>query len=221
MHLGLGLKGYINNNYLLLDNYPELEFIYSIVRLVSSYKGPCLRVRKGTSNVDIPFTNKNLPNVASLIQFVGNDDGYLVGWYDQGRKSRHIFQDDTALQPKIISGGLFDPEGLIFSSDIFKLNSSWLANHESTIMVRETATTINTSNWFIGTETDLFNESITLGYADQNTLRATQFDSVINYDNPSTNFPLNTKRVWAATSTNTSSSGSKKVYLDGTLVASS
>ncbi|WP_339378021.1 hypothetical protein [Calothrix sp. NIES-2100] len=176
-----------------------------------------MKVRRDNVVVDIPFTNKDLLNVDSLIQFVGSNDGYLVGFYDQSRRARHSFQEDITKQPKIIVDGIFNPEGIQFSNDSLVLNSSWLQAQESTIIVRENTPNITTSNWFIQTTNNLPNENIILGYADQNTFRATQFDNVLNYDNPSINFPLNTKRVWAVTSGATG----KKVYLDGTLVASS
>lgn len=217
MQLGLGLNRQSFSNSLPLDGIPDLEFVYSIVRLVSSYRGPCMKVRRNTTVVDIPFTSKDLINLDSLIQFVGSDDGYLVGFYDQSKNSRHSFQEDTTKQPKIVSEGIFNSEGVNFSADSLVLDSSWLKTHESTVLIRENTPNITTSNWFIQTSNDVANENIVLGYADQNTFRATQFDSVLNYDNPSTNFPLNTKRVWATTSGATG----KKVYLDGTLVASS
>lgn len=176
-----------------------------------------MKVRRNTTVVDIPYTSKDLINLDSLIQFAGSDDGYLVGFYDQSRKARHSFQEDTTKQPKIISEGIFNPEGVNFSADSLVLDSSWLKTHESTILVRENIPNITTSNWFIQTSNEAANENIILGYADQNTFRATQFGDVLNYDNPSINFPLNTKRVWAVTS----GDAGKNVYLNGTLVASS
>ncbi|MBD2196627.1 MULTISPECIES: hypothetical protein [Calothrix] len=215
MQLGIGLNNQLNSSYLPLDNYPELEFVYSIVRLVSSYKGPCMRVRRDNTVVDIPYTNKNLINLESLIQFVGSSVGYLVGWYDQGRKAKHSFQNDPLLQPRIVINGQFNPDGVVISSNYLLVDSAWLADHISTLIIRENASSINSSNWFLSTNVPTSSENVNLGYADSNTLSATQFGTTITYDNPSSNFPTNTTRVWAATS----NGNNKKLYLNGVVVS--
>ncbi|KOP22823.1 hypothetical protein AMR41_29455 [Hapalosiphon sp. MRB220] len=218
MELGLGLNQYpsVNGKTLLLDSYSGVEFVYSLARLISTYKGPCIRVRSGTSEVDINFKD-NLLDTDSLLEFTGTQDGFLVGWYDQGKKARHAFQFTESLQPKIVSNGDFDSEGILFSADLMNLIVSWSLNNETALLIRESASSITTSNWFLKTSTGILNKDITIGYSDANTLSATQFENTLNYDNPSTNFSLNIKRVWATTYT----SSSKNIYLNGNLVASS
>lgn len=217
MKLGLGLSSYpsINGKTLLLDNYSGLEFVFSLAKLVSSYKGACIRVRTGDNEKDIYFKN-NLLDTDSLLEFTGTLDGFLVGWYDQSKKARHAFQFDRDLQPKIAELGLFNTEGISFHSDLLSLVISWSLNSETTLLVRENASTINSSNRFIQTSTGVTNKDVNIGYIDANTFSATQFDSTLNYDNPTINFPLNVKRVWVTDY----STNSKNIYLNGNLVAS-
>ncbi|MBD2200147.1 MULTISPECIES: arabinofuranosidase catalytic domain-containing protein [Calothrix] len=201
---------------LALDGYTNVVFAYSLTKLFSDYTGPCIRVRRSSDNAqqDIYFDSNGQLDITSLLDFVGSSNGFITVYYDQSPNNRNASQVDTSLQPQIITSGKFDSRGISFTNGSLFIDTSWLAS-DFTLLVKERATSISTNNNFIQNSTSISNKNIILGYADANTISATQFDSTLTYDNPSVNFPVNTSRVWVGTCT----TSTKKVYLNGNQVA--
>ncbi|MCS3667409.1 hypothetical protein GGP77_001638 [Salinibacter ruber] len=90
----------------LLDTYPGAAAAYSLRKLRSGYSGPCVRVRRSSDNAekDIGFSGETLDETA-LLNFVGNNDGFVVTWYGQSSNARDISENTQARQPQIVSSG--------------------------------------------------------------------------------------------------------------------
>ena len=96
-----------------LDNYTtNLAGAFSSVRrLLSSYTGPAINVRRSGGSMDaldIGFVNGVL-DTATLTAFCiaggGTQHGYITKTYDQSGNGRHVAQTTAANQPQIVSGG--------------------------------------------------------------------------------------------------------------------
>jgi len=90
----------------LLDQHGGAAAACSLRLLRVGYNGPCIRVRRSSDNAekDIGFSGGTLDTNA-LTSFVGNNDGYVVKWYDQSGNNRDATQSTQADQPQIVSSG--------------------------------------------------------------------------------------------------------------------
>ena len=103
---------YINtkNNLPLLDRVGVTNVVgaYSLRKLLSSYSGNCIQVRRDSDNTvqDIGFTIDGSLDIDSLYNFVGTSNGYIVKWYDQSNAEPNgAYQSDPNKQPMIVSLG--------------------------------------------------------------------------------------------------------------------
>lgn len=96
----------------LLDTYTGAAGIYSLRHLRTGYSGPAIRVRRSSDDTeqDIYFLNGVL-DTASLLTFVGANNGFVRTWYDQSGFGRHANQTTNADQPQIVSGGALITQG--------------------------------------------------------------------------------------------------------------
>ena len=92
---------------LLLDLYPNASVAYSLRRLRTAYTGNCIRVRRSNDNTeqDIGFVN-NVLDTASLLSFVGANNGFVTVWYDQSGNANNATQITALQQPQIVAGGV-------------------------------------------------------------------------------------------------------------------
>lgn len=90
----------------LLDTYGSAVVGYSLRKIESTYSGNVVRVRRSSDNVeqDIGLSGDTL-DTASLLSFVGSNDGHVVSWYDQSGNTRTVTQGTATNQPKIVSSG--------------------------------------------------------------------------------------------------------------------
>ena len=95
---GLGFVG-------ALDAYlTNLLAVYSINdKLVASYSGSAVRVRRSSDNTltDIGFLGNGDFDVASYLAFIGAGNGFAHTIYDQSGNGRHQVQASAAAQPQI------------------------------------------------------------------------------------------------------------------------
>jgi hypothetical protein len=89
---------------LLLDLYPATA-AYSLRKLRTAYSGSAIRVRRSSDNAeqDIGFSGNDL-DTASLLSFVGANNGFVVTWYDQ-QGANNLTQGSSTSQPQIVSSG--------------------------------------------------------------------------------------------------------------------
>ena len=101
---------------LLLDQYGGAAAAYSLRKLNSSYTGACIRVRRdstGQAESDIGFDNNGYIDTVALKNFVRNNSGYIVTWYNQADSSgvfgvRNATQSVQSNQPRIMLNGTID-----------------------------------------------------------------------------------------------------------------
>lgn len=120
-------------NVRLLDVYTAYH-AYSLRNLRTTAIGPCLRVRRGTTYVDVSFDTNSTISLNSVIalqsgpatssttlgQFAAapgfsNPDGVaanqtidIATWYDQSGNSKHLTNSNTSFFPLLISSGVLE-----------------------------------------------------------------------------------------------------------------
>jgi hypothetical protein len=94
---------------LLLDLYPSAAAAYSLRKLRTAYSGNAIRVRRSSDNTEqnIGFVN-NVLDTASLLTFVGANNGFVTTWYDQSGNARNATNATAAQQPRIVNAGVLD-----------------------------------------------------------------------------------------------------------------
>lgn len=98
----------------LLDYYPMAPgSAWSLRRLSTPYTGACIKVRRSSDNIEINIGFKNgLLDVAALLAFAGNGNGFVTTWYDQAG-GHNLVQTEAARQPQIVAtGSLIVQQGL-------------------------------------------------------------------------------------------------------------
>jgi hypothetical protein len=90
----------------IADTYTSPYAGYSVRKLISSYSGSAIRVRKDgtTEEQDIGFDANGNLDTSSLLSFVGSGDGVVTKWYDQIGSSDAV-QATASEQPLIVSAG--------------------------------------------------------------------------------------------------------------------
>ena len=86
----------------LLDAYPGAYLAYSFRELSSTYTGACVRIRRGSDNVeqDFGFVDNYL-DTSAVFTFLGASIGFIVKIYDQTGNLKHWINATAATQPKI------------------------------------------------------------------------------------------------------------------------
>lgn len=81
---------------------------YSTRKLASAYSGNCMKVRRSNDNAtqDIGFVGTAL-DTASLLTFVGANNGFVDTWYNQagGSAGLNLTSSSSGAQPQIVSSG--------------------------------------------------------------------------------------------------------------------
>lgn len=91
---------------LLLDTYAGAVVAYSLRQVSTSYAGNCIRVRRSSDNAEQDFGfSSGVLDTASLLTFVGANNGFVVTWYDQSGNGNNQTQSTAASQPQIVSSG--------------------------------------------------------------------------------------------------------------------
>ncbi|WP_311257324.1 arabinofuranosidase catalytic domain-containing protein [Microbacterium sp. WCS2018Hpa-9] len=92
------------------DSFAAPYRVHSLRRLLGSYTGPAIRVRRSSDNTeqDISFTSVGALDTTALTTFAGAGSAYVATWYDQGAGARHFTQATTAAQPRIVNAGVVD-----------------------------------------------------------------------------------------------------------------
>jgi hypothetical protein len=98
---------------LLLDAYPGAAAAYSFRKLRTAYTGNCIRVYStgaGTPSMDIGFVN-NVLDTATLLAFIGVNNGIVTTWYDQSGNGNNISQINTNNAGLIVQSGILITDG--------------------------------------------------------------------------------------------------------------
>ena len=94
---------YDKSSYRLLDYYRDAAAAFSLRKLLSTYTGSAIEVRRSSDDTtqDIGFTANGDLDTAALAAFCGSNNGFVKTWYDQSVNGRDASQADTTKQPKI------------------------------------------------------------------------------------------------------------------------
>ena len=95
----------------VLDPYTSgLWSAAGLKRLLTSYTGPLIRVRRSSDDAeqDIGYTSSGYVDEAALLVFAGAGSAYVVRAYDQSGGANHIEQSTNTNQPRIVSSGVYD-----------------------------------------------------------------------------------------------------------------
>lgn len=117
-----------------LDSITEtLVAAYSTRRLLTSYTGAALRVRRASDDgqLDIGFTSNGDLDVATMVAFAGNGVGancFIFKWYDQSGNGHDLTQPTALAQPRMVVDG---------AAELFN--------------TRPTIRTNRLNGWFLGT----------------------------------------------------------------------
>lgn len=126
-----------------LDAVEELAAGYSFRRLLGSYSGPLIRVRRSSDNAeqDVGFDANGDLDTAALLAFAGEGDAFLVTRYDQTGGGAHVTQATTTLQPRIVDSGSLEalssgrPAGRWDSSDDVLVSAETLTLEQPFVVI--------------------------------------------------------------------------------------
>lgn len=93
----------------LIDSFTtSLWGAYGLVLLRGNYAGSALRIRRSSDNTeqDIGFVGTAL-DTASMLTFVGSNNGFVTKWYDQSGGSHDMVQATTGSQPQLVDTGAY------------------------------------------------------------------------------------------------------------------
>jgi hypothetical protein len=98
-----------------LEGYSDVAAAYSLRKIVPTYTGSAIRVRRSSDNaeLDIPFCHDPISRefvlcTWTLSNFVGANSAFVTTWYDQSTNARHAVQTTAANQPRIVNAGVID-----------------------------------------------------------------------------------------------------------------
>lgn len=169
--LGLGLssnKSVIKR--LPLDIYKDnIVLGFSYYKLLSTYNGYCVRVRRSSDNMsqDFGFIN-NYIDYASIVAFCGTGNGYVHTWYNQFVGGNNAIQTSNNNQPQIVSNGLFKWDGIKFTSTstsslrIIKYDTMNILDEPASFYLNGMIESTSGAQWFLTVNTALA-EDIQLG----------------------------------------------------------
>lgn len=101
-----------------LDAYKDnLVMGFSYYKLITIYKGYCVKVRRDSDNAiqDFGFIDGYIDKVG-ILAFCGTSSGYVHTWYNQYASGNNQVQTTNNLQPKIVTSGVFENDGILFVS---------------------------------------------------------------------------------------------------------
>ena len=93
-----------------LDALPSPASAFSVRRLLTSYTGPLMQIRRSSDNTtqDIGTSFAGNLNTATLTTFCGANSCYVSKWYDQSGNARDAVQATLGNQPRIVNAGTIE-----------------------------------------------------------------------------------------------------------------
>ena len=103
-----------------LDSYTSnLWTACGIKRLLSSYTGSLIRVRRSSDNTeqDIGYLSDGTLDTSALSAFVSSNSAYVTKLYDQSGGNNHMQQTTNGAQPRIVNAGTYDGACVLDGTD--------------------------------------------------------------------------------------------------------
>ena len=74
------------------------------------------QIRRSSDDDQKSFTAAQIAN-GVMETWVGANDGFISRWYDQSSNANHLVQSTILNQPKLVTNGARNPQGLLFDGD--------------------------------------------------------------------------------------------------------
>lgn len=127
-----------------MDGIADVWAAYGMRRLLSSYTGPLIRIRRDSDSaeLDIPFDASGNLATATVTAFLSGANGFIVTWYDQGGNARNFGQTTAANQPSYNASAGFLTPGIEFNG-----TDQWLDDLTSPTHAASDYTVTALYNW--------------------------------------------------------------------------
>lgn len=104
---GTGAVAFVGDYVGLTSILDNLYAVHSTRRVIDSYAGALIRLRRSSDNTEQDFSPAadGWVSASSINTFLGSGVGYVCKMYDQSGNSRHAIQAAAAAQPPINIGG--------------------------------------------------------------------------------------------------------------------
>ena len=88
----------------------SLYAAFGLRRLVSTWTGPLVTVRRDSDNaeLDVPATAAGRLDTAALLAWCGSASVFVTKWWDQSGRGYHAIQSLAALQPRLVNAGVVE-----------------------------------------------------------------------------------------------------------------
>ncbi len=107
----------------ILDTHDNAAFAYSFRRLNSAYTGPLISVqRSGGQNYNIGAERDGTLNISEVRRTMANQQGKVLGYFDQSGNGRNMLQTDFDFQGEIIPAGALKPH-LDDEGNVYAINT--------------------------------------------------------------------------------------------------
>jgi gliding motility-associated-like protein len=192
-----------------LDSTAQSKLAVGLRKLLSSYTGSAVRLRRSTDNVeqDFGFFGSDL-DLASITTFLGGVNGYVTKLYDQSGNGNDLIQANNSLQPLFVANGLNGRPILRITADTHERlynNTNFTPPYTVVYTGKQTGTTRNrlldgvNNNWLLG------------WWAGSK--GAAYYEGFVNYSNGASDSD-------AYVYTGTSDGNTSQIYENGTLLTS-
>lgn len=108
---GTGLGGMPRHVAGALDAFSSLLIAaYGMRRLVSTWSGPLVTVRRSSDNatLDVYPAGNGWPVTDALLSWCGSGSAHVTRWWDQSGSGRHADQTTASAQPTLINAGIIN-----------------------------------------------------------------------------------------------------------------
>lgn len=153
--VGTPYAPFVNNVDYILDNIPITDGgAYSVRKLISSYSGYCMMVRRSSDNTtkNIGFKSNGDLDTNDLLSFVGTGYGYVVTWYDQSGNGKNLNQTTNSYQPRIVENGSLNTENGKPFIRFYGVQNSANYNYLSLPVIQTTTAQVIIVNKFSGAD---------------------------------------------------------------------
>lgn len=122
----------------------DLWGAYGLSKLVGSYAGSAIRVRRSSDNTeqDIGFSGSSL-NTSALTSFAGAGNAFITKWYDQSGAANDLAQATSSKQPQIVDAGAYIGEALWDGTDDAMVSPNGTTANFATVFVGGRARTMS------------------------------------------------------------------------------
>jgi hypothetical protein len=158
-----------------IDNLSGAVLATGLHKIVSSYTGPALRLRRDGDNAeqDFGFVGNDL-DVNAINEWLNGTNGYCTTLYDQTGHNGSITQNDMFRQPQFLASGLNNRPILHFTTEHFMFNEVVYPSNFSVVYgakitgVSARVLSARYNNWLLGYWMDFMDNAYFEGWVNNN-----------------------------------------------------